>query len=79
MINKEAQVWSMDTLERNYQCIKCGKVHRVNINKVWDLDDEIYYETYCQACRGVEKHLDVGEDENEIYLWADPVLDERYY
>ena len=69
----------MDTLEHNYQCTKCGKVHRVKINKVWDLDDGIYYATYCSACRGVEKHLDVGEDELDMYELYDPVMDRRYY
>lgn len=69
----------MDTLERNYQCTKCGKVHRVNIKKTFDLGDEIYYLTYCPACKEVVKHLDVGLDDSELYLWVDPVMDERYY
>lgn len=72
----------MDTLgheTRNYQCIKCGKIHSVNINKVFDLCDDIYYAVYCSTCGGVEKHLDVGEDKSDRYLYYDPVLDSRYY
>lgn len=72
----------MDTLgheTRNYQCIKCGKIHNVETKKTYDLGDDIYYATYCSTCRGVTKHLDVGEDKSDVYLWADPVLDERYY
>ena len=72
----------MDTLgykTRNYQCINCGEIHSVNINKVFDLDDDVYYATYCPTCREVVKHLDVGADKSEVYYWADPVLDERYY
>lgn len=72
----------MDTLgheTRNYQCIKCGEIHNVNTNKVFDLGDDIYYATYCPHCKEVVKHLDVGEDVSEVYYWADPVLDERYY
>lgn len=72
----------MDTLgheTRYYQCIKCGKIHNVENNKRYDLGDDIYYATYCSACRGVTKHLDVGEDKSELSYWVDPVLDERYY
>jgi ssDNA-binding Zn-finger/Zn-ribbon topoisomerase 1 len=69
----------MDTLERNYQCTKCGKIHRVKINKVWDLDDEIYYETYCPKCAEMVKHLDVGENELDMYELYDPVMDKRMY
>lgn len=62
-----------------YQCIKCGKVHSADINKVIDLNDDIYYGVYCSHCRGVTKHLWAGETEEDRYLWEDPVFDERYY
>ena len=80
-MNKEAQVWGMNTLgheTRDYQCIKCGKIHSVDNNKTFDLGDDIYYAVYCPVCRGLRKHLDLGEDK-DIYYWADPILDERYY
>ena len=64
---------------RDYQCINCGEIHSVDIKKVFDLDDNIYYVTYCPACRGVEKHLDLGVDKSERYHWADPILDKRMY
>ena len=64
---------------RDYQCINCGEIHSVNKNKVFDLGDDVYYATYCPVCRGVEKHLDLGDDKSERYHWADPVLDKRYY
>jgi hypothetical protein len=72
----------MDTLgheTRNYQCIKCGEIHSVEINKVYNLDDDIYYATYCPCCKEVVKHLDVGIDKNEIYELYDVVLDSKYY
>lgn len=72
----------MDTLgheTRDYQCINCGEIHSVETNKVFDLDDDLYYLTYCPACRKVLKHLDLGNNKSEVYHWADPVLDERYY
>ena len=82
MIEKEAQAWGMNTLgheTRDYQCINCGEIHSVEINKVFDLDDCIYYATYCPACRGVEKHLDLGTDKSQRYELYDVVLDSKYY
>lgn len=72
----------MDTLgheTRDYQCIKCGKIHSANTNRIYDLGDDIYYVTYCPCCKEMVRHLDVGADKSEVYIWADPVLDERYY
>ena len=82
MIEKEAQAWGMDTLgheTRDYQCIKCGEIHSVDIKKVFSLDDGLYHLTYCPACRKVLKHLDLGDDKSERYALYDAVLDERYY
>ena len=79
MIVKEAQAWGMDTLERNYQCTKCGKIHRVKIDKTFDLDDGIYYLTYCSRCKEMVRHLDVGANNSEISYYYDVTLDERYY
>lgn len=62
-----------------YQCNRCGDIHRSYINKVKDLDNCIYYETFCPKCRGVEKHLWVGQNESEISYYYDVTLDERYY
>lgn len=64
---------------RDYQCSNCGEIHSVDIKKVFDLDDNLYYGTYCPKCRGVKKHLDLGVDKSERYALYDAVLDERYY
>lgn len=72
----------MDTLnnkERYYQCIKCGNIHRVNIEKTFDLGDDIYYAAVCPECREMRKHLFVGKSEDEKYLYYDVTLDSRYY
>lgn len=72
----------MDTLENKelyYQCIKCGNIHRVKIDKVYDLGDDIYYATICPKCKEMRKHLFVGESEDEKYLYYDITLDSRYY
>ena len=65
--------------EANYQCIECGNIHHACTDKVIDLCDNVYYATVCPHCRDVTKHLWVGEDDADKYLWVDTVLDERYY
>lgn len=72
----------MDTIRQetqDYQCIKCGGIHSVDINKVFDLGDDIYYAVYCPKCRGLRKHLDLGTDKSDKYLYYDPILDEKMY
>ena len=64
---------------RDYQCIKCGEIHSVDKNKVFDLCDCIYYATYCPHCKEMVRHLDLGVDKSERYALYDVVLDERYY
>ena len=65
--------------EQYYQCVTCGGIHCSDADKIIDLDDYIYYETYCPTCRGVTKHLWVGQDESEINYYYDVTLDKRYY
>lgn len=82
MIEKEAQVWHMDTKrhKENYlQCINCGNIHKDYSDEVIDLENDIYYVTICPACRSVRKHLDLGDNESEIYELYDNTLDSRYY
>ena len=82
MIEKEAQVWHMDTLrhkEELFQCTICGNIHKDYSDEIIDLDNDVYYATVCGHCRGVTKHLWIGSDESEQYALYDPVLDSRYY
>ena len=82
MIEKEAQVWHMDTLrhkENYFQCIHCGDIHKEYSDEVIDLENQIHYVTVCPKCRQMRKHLDVGESESEIGYYADWTLDKRYY
>lgn len=69
----------LNSNEALYQCSECGHIHRAHIGKVIDLDNDLYYATYCQKCKKIEKHLWVGEDESEKYIYMDMILDERYY
>lgn len=82
MIDKEDNTWHMEECRHNeqyYQCLECGRVHRANTEKVIDLGDDTYYETLCPNCRGVTKHLWVGADEDDIYMYYDVTLDETYF
>ena len=72
----------MDTTrhkESYYQCVQCGNIHKEYDDEMIDLDTDVYYATVCSHCRGVTKHLWVGENESEKYSLYDPVLDSRYY
>ena len=82
MIEKEAQVWHMDTLrhkESYYQCVQCGNIHKEYDDEMIDTQTDIYYATVCSHCRGVVKHLWVGDTEDEVYELYDNTLDSRYY
>lgn len=82
MIEKEAQVWHMDTLrhkENYFQCTCCGNIHKEYSDEVIDLKNDIYYATVCSHCRGVTTHLWVGEVEEDIYELCDNTLDSRFY
>lgn len=82
MIEKEAQVWHMDTRrhkESYYQCVQCGNIHKEYDDETIDLGNDMYYATVCSKCRSVTKHICVGEHEDEIVYYADVTLDKRYY
>ena len=59
-----------------FQCRSCGFIHkekiRVNI-------EEMFVELRCPRCRGETQHNWVGDDPEDVYLYADVNLDERYY
>lgn len=57
------------------QCCRCGKVH--NVKRKYD-EEALYIESTCPKC-GHDKALNLGEDENDLYLYLDVNLCERYY
>ena len=63
----------------NYvQCTQCGHLHKVK--KVSMSDDDLYTEPiWCGKCRDETKHLFIGEHPEDVYLYGDINLDERYY
>ena len=62
------------------QCKACGKVHRVNSKDASVSDDDVYTEPiFCPRCRDGTKHLLIGENREDVYLFGDNSLDERYF
>lgn len=60
------------------QCTQCGHLHKVK--KVSMSDDDLYTEPiWCVKCRDGTKHLFIGENQEDVYLYGDINLDERYY
>ena len=62
------------------QCQVCGKVHQVKSKDASISDDDLYTEPlWCPRCRGGTKHLLIGENKEDCYIYGDNSLDERYF
>ena len=62
------------------QCARCGTLHQVKSKDASISDDDLYTEPiFCPKCRDDTKHLLIGEHKEDIYLYGDATLDERYY
>lgn len=59
-----------------FQCRSCGFIHK---EKVKFNIEEMFVKVECPRCRGVTRHSWVGDDPDDIYLYADVNLDSRYY
>lgn len=57
------------------QCRKCGKIY--SVERKFNTEDYIV-ENVCLRC-GHDKALNLGEKEEDIYLYYDNSLDERQY
>ena len=61
------------------QCQCCGKVHQVKSRDASISDDDLYTEPlYCPRCRGETKHIVIGNEE-DIYIYSNNNLDERFF
>jgi hypothetical protein len=60
------------------QCAKCGNLSKVDIRK-YDIEDDIYIRMKCIKCHNNTAHLRCGEQYEDIYLYYDNTLDQRYY
>jgi NAD-dependent SIR2 family protein deacetylase len=62
------------------QCSRCGNLTRVKSKDASISDDDLYTEPiYCPRCRDGTKHLVIGEHKEDIVLYGDGFLDERYF
>lgn len=59
-----------------FQCQCCGSIHRDKLS--FNIED-VYTQARCPRCRGETKHLWVGDQPEDWYLYYDPVCDPRYY
>lgn len=61
-----------------FQCMNCGKIHKINIE--YNIDsNEIYDLLYCDMCQKETKQLWIGNDQYDKYLYYDVTIDERYF
>jgi hypothetical protein len=62
------------------QCARCGHLHKAENKKTSISDDDLYTEPiWCPKCRDGTKHLLIGPNEEDVYLYGDGTLDERFY
>ena len=61
-----------------YQCVQCGTVHKIEDDKI-KVSDDLYNKTWCPHCREITKQLWVGNNPEDVYMFEDITLDNRYY
>ena len=62
------------------QCQCCGKIHQVKNKDASISDDDLYTDPiYCNRCRDECKHLLIGENKEDRYIYGDNTLDERFF
>ena len=62
------------------QCQQCGNLYRVKRKDASISDDALYTEPiWCSKCRDGTKHLIIGENKEDVYLFGNNLLDERFF
>ena len=59
-----------------YQCTKCGEI--IPLKKKLKLEDDMYANWICDEC-GHSRLLYLCDNIDDIYIYADVILDERYF
>lgn len=59
------------------QCQICGELHKVNAK--YSSEDDLYIKLHCPRCRDVTNHLLIGEHADDVYIYGNANLDERFY
>ena len=57
------------------QCTSCGEIYHI---KERIPIDKVYIDCYCPKCEG-RRALNCGDKEEDIYIYCDHTLDERYF
>jgi hypothetical protein len=61
-----------------YQCVLCGTVHKIEDSRI-EITDELYSLVWCPHCKEITKQLWVGDKPEDVSLFVDVALDQRYY
>ena len=62
------------------QCARCGEVHQVKRKDASiSIDDLHTNPIYCYRCRDECKHLLIGEHKEDVYIYGNNNLDERFF
>ena len=76
-IDREEELYGMSKERIEFlQCEHCGKIHK---QKIQCRDDDLYIYIKCKHCGATVSHLRCSANPLDIYIYADPVLDQRYY
>jgi hypothetical protein len=59
-----------------FQCTKCGAIHYIEYPYK---AEELYSSLWCEECEKDSRHLWVGNDICDKYLYYDITMDERYF
>ena len=67
-----------DKQKVQFQCMNCGYLHWIKDPPNID-EDELYVELRCVHCKQTGKHLWVGTEPGEEYIYYDLTKDNRYF
>lgn len=60
-----------------YQCQICGFLHQEN--RCFNIEDNLFVKMKCKHCRGDTKHIWVGDNPEDVYIYGNSNLDIRYF
>ena len=59
------------------ECQWCGKLHRVKTAE--PPEDKLFIKLHCPRCHDEVNHLFIGKYTDEVYLYGNANLDERFF
>ena len=58
------------------QCAHCGEIYYIETPVPID---KLYVASYCPKCGEYGNGLNCGSDESEVYVYYNPLMDDRFY